>query len=302
VIRLSGLFGGDLFGFMASVGALAVLDGDARARGMRPPKLRFAADQGALLDDAGDDEDVIIDATLAGLQRVVNVLQGPLRDVSKPSDFSVLLFDEIARTADRTTSDLMAGLACSDGNEITESSLCAANGAGHQNLIQSMRDVLGIVQREHIRTALFVPWKRAFEVTPELARTQSLGNRKPTLRLDPSDERLYALRAENPTASTSGYRTELGGQALAVAAFALLPVLPGRRPMCVASKREPLRVVFHWPLWDAGASVPTVRSLLWTGVEDEIGLRARGVFCAFRAARVSGAKGKLSFAPSEGVW
>lgn len=35
---------------------------------------------------------------------------------------------------------------------------------------------------------------------------------------------------------------------------------------------------------------------------DAVASRRRWAFAAFRAARVSGDKGKLSFAPSEGVW
>ncbi len=301
-MKLRGLFGGDLFGFMASIGALSLLDQQAKTGGLVSPKLYFAADHGACLTDGGDDEDAVVDAVLAGLQPIARAVRGPLCAISKPSDFTPHSLADLARTVDRATSDLLAGLACSDGNEVTESSLCAANGAGHQNLVQSMRDILALVSREHIRAALFVPWQRAFEITPEHVKAHGLGNRKPTLRLDPSDERLYALRAGNPTASTSAYRTELGGQALAIAAFALLPALPGRRPIAVASRRERQRVVFQWPLWSTAASLSSVRSLLWAGVDDEAALRARGAFAAFRAARVSGSKGKLSFAPSEGVW
>jgi hypothetical protein len=137
---------------------------------------------------------------------------------------------------------------------------------------------------------------------PDDKRQQlQLGTRKPTLRLDPSDERLYALRLSNPT-TTDDFRTELGAQALAIPAFALLPVVPCKQPVTVASRRHRQRVIFSWPLWHVPATLPTVRALLWEGVGRPQIQRERGVFAAFSADRVSGPNGKLSFAPSQGVW
>src|SRR5262249_55945555 len=127
------------------------------------------------------------------------------------------------------------------------------------------------------------------------------GTRKPTLRLDPCDERLYALRLSNPT-TTDDFSTELGAQALAIPAFGLLPVVPRKQPVTVASKRSRQRVTFSWMLWNEPATLRTARSLVWEGVGCPTEQRARGAFAAFSADRVSGAKGKLSFAPSQGVW
>jgi hypothetical protein len=197
--------------------------------------------------------------------------------------------------------DFLAGLACVVGEETFESTLCAANGAGHQCLIQSMRDILNLIEGEHIRNALFEAWGKSYRVPDEKRREYNLGNRKPTLRLDPADERLYALRLSNPT-TTDDFQTELGAQALAIPAFALLPVVPGKLPGTVASTRHRHRVTFSWPLWSIPATRSTVRSMLWMGVENPKVQRARGVFMAFSADRVSGAKGKLSFSPSEGIW
>ena len=132
-------------------------------------------------------------------------------------------------------------------------------------------------------------------------REFQLGNRKPTLRLDPSNERLYAHRFSNPT-TTDDFRTELGAQALAIPAFALLPVVPRSQPVTVASTRSRQRVTFSWPLWSVPATLPTVRAVLWAGVGRPQGQRERGLFAAFSTDRVSGAKGKLSFTPSQGVW
>ena len=51
-----------------------------------------------------------------------------------------------------------------------------------------------------------------------------------------------------------------------------------------------------------GQPLSSACSMLFAGVEPVDTLRARGAFAAFRAARVSGEKGKLSFTPTEGLW
>ena len=58
-----------------------------------------------------------------------------------------------------------------------------------------------------------------------------------------------------------------------------------------------LDVLWAWP--SAQATVP---SHLVAGIRDVVAVRSRGVFGAFHAARVSGDKGKLSFAPTTGQW
>lgn len=225
-----------------------------------------------------------------------------LANINKPSDFTRSSYEAIALASVAPTAvDLLAGLACVVGEEASESTLCAANGASHQNLVQSIRDVLKLVEVEHIRMALFEPWRRAYRVPDDKRKELKLGTRKPTLRLDPSDERLYALRLSNPT-TTDDFSTELGAQALAIPAFALLPVVPGKQPVTVASKRSRQRVTFSWVLWNVPAGLRTVRSLAWAGAGRPTEQRERGVFAAFSADRISRAKGKLSFAPSQGVW
>jgi hypothetical protein len=224
--------------------------------------------------------------------------------VERPGDLTQDAVDAIARSPDRATLDDLAGLVCCLGGETYESTLCAANGAGHQNLIASMRDVLSLLDAypHAVAAAIERPWSFDFEPTRDDRRRFGLGNRKPTLRLDPSDERLYALRFDDPTAPSASYRTELGAQALAAAAFGGLPVVPRARPITVGSERDGLRTYFYWGLWCVPATYAAARSLLVAGPPNPQEGRARGVFAAFRAARVTGAKGKLSFAPTEPWW
>jgi hypothetical protein len=213
--------------------------------------------------------------------------------------------DAIAKSDDDRTLDELAGLGCNIDGEAHESTLCAANGAGNEKLVLSMRDVLALLEEyPHLLTAALTrTWTLEFEPTPEDRKNLHLGDRKPRLRFDPSDERLYALRLDNPVSSDASYRTELGAQALAAAAFGGLPVVPRQRhPVTVGSDRKGARTYFYWGLWSVPASYPAIRSFLAIGLRDSGDARARGFFSAFRAARVTGAKGKLSFAPTEPYW
>lgn len=300
-MRLDGIDGSHLFGFMAALGTLVVLDERARSRQMQAPRLHFTEDGTATLSDSALSADGLVGSVFEQLQELRPYYEEDLSTLKKPTDFTSSSFSELACGTDRKGADILAGLACCVGDDVFESTLCAANGASHQNLVQSIRDILSLLREEHLRAALFAPWRKDYEVPHGIRKQLALGARKPTLRLDPADERLYALRFSNPT-TTSDFSTELGAQALAIPAFSLLPVLPRARPVCVASSRRGNRVYFAWSLWDKPATLMSVRSVLVAGIGPREEMRARGVFAAFRAARVSGDKGKLSFAPTEGLW
>ncbi len=300
-LSLSGINGQHLLGFLTALGSLSLLDEHARTNSFCPPRLAFKEDGTAVLQSPVAREQLAA-VLLAKLRPLQPYLDESLGEINKPSDFSRSSYETIARASVApTTVDLLAGLACVVGEEASESTLCAANGASHQNLVQSMRDVLKLVEEEHVRSALFETWSKSYRIPIDKRKEFKLGTRKPTLRLDPSDERLYALRLSNPT-TTDDFSTELGAQALAIPAFGLLPVVPGKQPVTIASKRSRQRVTFSWMLWNIPATLLTVRSLVWGGVGCPKEQRERGVFAAFSADRISGAKGKLSFAPSQGVW
>lgn len=300
-MRLEGIDGSHLFGFMAALGVHSLLDERARAEKHTRPQMAFDHDYIAVLGDVAWNGQQVVDVLFDALQRSRKYFDGDLAAIDRPGDFTGESFAKLAAQTDEDSAGVLAGLACWTGGQISESTLCAANGAGHQKLIRSIRDILALLQRDHLRDALLAPWRREYEVSQADRKRLELGTRKPTLRLDPADERLYALRASDPTPAGATYRTELGAQALALAAFSELPVVPRRRPLTVASVRDGNRVHFTWHLWGRPSTLVTARSLLFSGGKPHE-LKARGVFAAFRAARVSGAKGKLSFSPSEGVW
>lgn len=300
-LNLPGINGQHLWGFLTALGSLSLLDEHAREKSLSLPMLSFNADGSAVLESPVPEEG-LASVLHNRLKTLLPYLDVDLANVNKPSDFTRLNYQAIARgSGTPATINLLGGLACVVGEEAHESTLCAANGASHQNLVQSMRDILHLVEEEHARVALFEPWKKRYRVPDNKRKELQLGTRKPTLRLDPSDERLYALRLSNPT-TTDDFSTELGAQALAIPAFGLLPVVPRKQPVTVASKRSRQRVTFSWMLWSSPATLRTARSLVWEGVGHPKEQRERGIFAAFSADRVSGAKGKLSFAPSQGVW
>jgi hypothetical protein len=302
-MRLAGMDGSHLLGFMAALGMLRLLDEDASERNFPRPTLAFDAQFMAELGRVPDDHAALVSVMAERLKCRARFYSGDLSAVNKPADFTPVSFEGFARAATRWQQDALSGLACATGgDEVAESTLCAANGASHQELIRSMRDVLSLVEPEHLDAALFKTWSKEYSVPADKRKVLSLGTRKPTLRLDPADERLYALRATDPTPSSSEYKTELGAQALAIPAFELLPVCPSRRPVCVSSRRERDRVFFDWVLWNVPATIATVRTLLAAGPRDADAAGARGAFVAFRVARVTGEKGKLSITPTVGLW
>lgn len=302
-MKLRGLDGSHLFGFLATFGLLRLLDGASLSSGALRPRLYFDRDCHAALEGVPSVA-FVEDALRQGLQELHARLTADFASIDRPGDLTEEAVEEIVKTGDARALDDLAGLGCCIDGVAHESTLCAANGAGHQNLVLSMRDVLSLLEAhpDALRAAIERPWTLAFEPTREDRKKLDLKNRKPTLRLDPSDERLYALRADDPTSSDATYRTELGAQALAAAAFGGLPVVPRRHPVTVGSERVGLRTYFYWGLWSVPATYPAVRSLLATGMRDPQDARSRGIFTAFRVARVTGPKGKLSFAPTEPWW
>jgi hypothetical protein len=304
-MKLHGLDGSHLFGFLATFGLLRLLHQASLRNRTFQPRLCFDKDDYCALLEGVPSAEFVEKTAREELQAFRNRLANGFASVDRPAQLTQQVVDRIIDSDCDCTLDELAGLGCNIGGEAHESTLCAADGSGNQKLVLSMRDVLALLERHKhlLRAAMFRSWTLEFEPTPEERKELNLGNRKPTLRLDPADERLYALRFENPVSKDASYRTELGAQALAAAAFGGLPLVPRQRhPITIGSERKGARTFFYWGLWSVPASYPAMRSFLAIGPRDTVDARARGVFTAFRAARVTGAKGKLSFAPTEPWW
>ena len=297
-MRLEGFDGFELLGFMAALGLLRILDCRWAALGGqgRRPTLGFDPDGRACVLGLADDLKSESVSLREQMLQEAKVLSGELAAIEKPSDFQVEAVRAAATSGSPGLARWVASLAAPVPRgewEVDESTLCAANGASHQKLVQSMRDVIEEAEPDRLLDCLAGPWRRSF----------SKPGRKPSLRLDPGDERLHALRAVNPTSNEVPYRTEVGAQAFAVFGFLFFPVCPlNWRSLTVSSRRGRGQVFFHWCLWQPQATVPTLQSFLCEDVSDERARRAQGAFAAVRCSRVSGEKGKLSFSPSEGLW
>src|SRR5690606_34061803 len=91
---------------------------------------------------------------LSGLRKLQPCFEQDLAAVKAPGNFDRATYEAAAQATNPRTVDFLAGLACVIGDKTFESTLCAANGAGHQYLVQSMRDILQLVEVEHLGRAL----------------------------------------------------------------------------------------------------------------------------------------------------
>jgi hypothetical protein len=196
-----------------------------------------------------------------------------------------------ARCGDRRRADFFAGLASDAGGsdkELGYTALCVITGDSHQHFLGFMRDLQHQVTPEHVKMALFEPW-----------RYREQGR---SFRWDPTEDRRYALRASDPSkGSDKEIPAMWGANRLAFEALACLPCFPrGRRVRTTACTNEG---TVHWPLWSPAVDLPTVRSLLaHPGVieRDRKTLAAMGVFATGSSSRISVGR-KRSFGPAS-LW
>jgi len=204
---------------------------------------------------------------------------------------------------DRAWADFCAAFGCEYGvNDPTErmqaTPLALINGSGHQDFLGSVAQLMVRCTLDHIRSALLEPWTYADEGY--------------SLRLDPLEDRRYALMARDPTGAGNKPRTMWGANRLAFEAMPLFPctaTLPRPKTICIREDAD--RVFFHWPLWQPPSTLEAVRSLLTLPevIEEEseghFRLRGRGVLAVFRCERIrvgSGAGRYFNLTPATPVW
>lgn len=177
------------------------------------------------------------------------------------------------------------------------------SGSGHQDFLSTVQALMVECTAEHLECALFGPWNPKDE--------------KYSLRLDPRDDRRYALMEGDPTASERKPRTLWGANRLAFEALRFFPCVPVASGMSVlawqagsSAWQDGCRV--RWPLWDAPISADVVRSLLglrdiWLDSDPAARLRLRGlgiraVLESRRIAVGDGANKKYNVTPAAPVW
>ena len=166
-------------------------------------------------------------------------------------------------------------------------------GAGQTQFLKPMRDLAEKTTREHLRRCLFAPWNRE--------------DSRLSLRWDPEDDRRYAHRWRDPTASGEEPKTEWGANRLAFEALPLFPVMPlGSTAITTGFSGNRSRDTFlTWPVWDLGADLDTVRSMLalrglQEAAPDRRQLAAMGIREVFRSQRINNGRYR-NFTPSTPV-
>ena len=119
--------------------------------------------------------------------------------------------------------------------------------AGQQKFLDTARKIMNAVAREDVEEGLEGPWRYESET--------------PSLGWDVADDRVYALRANNP--SPEKKLTNPGPEALALLGLSTYPVFAGRGRTdtqgCSGSWKAGW---YSWPLWSRPASPRAVKSLL----------------------------------------
>jgi hypothetical protein len=181
-----------------------------------------------------------------------------------------------------------------DKGRIEYTDLCFITGSGHQHFLGAARTLAQSSGPEHLREALFGPWRYA--------------DKGCSMRWDPDDAKEYALRWGNP--SKGGVFSIWGANRLAFEALPLFPTVPTHAGLKTSGFRRQYRVhEFTWPIWTHLVSVDTIRSLvglkdLEEEEPDRRRLCAMGVEEVFRVQRVrigQGANFKVSFRPARSV-
>ncbi|HUX65899.1 MAG TPA: hypothetical protein VMV31_00265 [Terriglobales bacterium] len=301
-IQLTALDGANPLAFLAALGSLRLLDLRFPERGIR---LHWSRDPvwRPCLTDTG----LAASGLPSTLRGAASAPSGAFGALGKNLTVDRATFENFVRSAlgaaspkDRRAADFAAAfgsesLGDAKKNRIYYTDLCFISGSGHQDFLATVAGLGRKVTEEHIRAALFGPWKR---------------DKGLSMRWDPADAAQYALQWSDP--SGEGASAVWGANFLAIEALPLFPAQPTSRGLKTTGFRQPLRrdePEFRWPLWTAPLTCGAVRSLLTLGemhkpVPDHESLLARGVAGIYGARRArfgQGANFKVSFRPASAL-
>ena len=168
--------------------------------------------------------------------------------------------------------------------------------AGQQKFLEMAREILNAATREETVRGLDGPWR--YE------------SKAPSLGWDVTDDRVYALRATDPSDSGEKKLTNPGPEALALLGLSLHPVFAGSgRTETQGCSGEWKAGRYSWPLWRRPASLRAVRSLLAHAYDHPAAsnrgrwYRAWGVSTILRSPiRRTDQGGYGTFGPPQVVW
>lgn len=298
--RLTGLEGTNPLGFMASLGVQAAFAGEETQ-----PRLWWSHDitPHAVVDgDFGVERIADQALAVAGLwndSAAANPERGDGTPIPKGDELKLAPHDIREYLSRSSVTGTAHGLATSlvaegslDNNGIAKpSDLYFA--AGSQKLLNMVRSILGAVTREELVTGLTGPWDYASLLLPSLG-------------WDVVDDRIYALRAENPQVDKK--LTNPGPEALAILGLSRHPVFAGSDRTLTQGCSGSWKAGFYsWPLWDTPATPNAVKSLLAHGYDPSgdrtLWFRSWGVVTILRSRiRRSSQGGYGTFGPPEIVW
>ncbi len=169
--------------------------------------------------------------------------------------------------------------------------------AGQQKFLDMARQILGGVSQEEVLTGLRGPW--------------SYKSQLPSLMWDISDDRVYALTADDPAKDKK--LTNPGPEALAILGLSLYPVFAGRgRTLTQGCSGSWKNGYYSWPLWYKPARPHSVKSLLThASVPDQQPMNTDRYhwFCSWSISKIlrseirrSSQGGYGTFAPSDVIW
>lgn len=164
--------------------------------------------------------------------------------------------------------------------------------AGQQKFLYSVRQILSGVSAEDVRAGLLGRWKYDSEL--------------PSLGWDVVDDRMYALRALDP--SSEKKLTNSGPEALAILGLSTHKVITGRsRTVTRGCSGTWKNSTYSWPIWNRPASFYAVQSLLMHA--DDKDKNRHGWFHSWGITKIlksrmkrSGQGGYGTFGPPEIVW
>jgi CRISPR-associated endonuclease/helicase Cas3 len=285
-LLLRGLDGANPLGFLAALGLFRTLDDGrhrmswARAGGTWVPRLHPS--RGTPVT-----EDGLVAALEERLAKSLDVHPAVLLErlgaVADDSKRRRRCFEEIVAGSDRAEMDWTAAIA---SDFAPPDSINQLQTVRRDYFLGNVRSVLARTGADHLRRAIFHSWDYS----------DALDNQ--SLHLDPGEDRRYAQQwnkpAGDPDRKTRGGM--LGANRLALEAIALFPSFPEAgtlRTLGFTGNRSS-NTRWTWPLWSAGLSLSTVRSLLASALlqndllaaDDIAALKAQGVAAVYRTRRI----------------
>jgi hypothetical protein len=220
------------------------------------------------------------------------------------ADFLDSLLSESFPDPGRRALALAASYGVSDPNRPADAMLptpwALITGAGHQDFLDTVGELMVRSTACHIARAILGPWEPNDE--------------RWSLRLDPADDRRYALMASDPTSSGNKSLTLWGANRLAFEAFRFFPAYPAARGRMAVVAWKPSsdggyrsNAQVRWPLWSPWRSADGIRSLLTLpevfgdSTSARLALRLRGVYGVFASRRIQVDK-YFNLLPGTPVW